>query len=157
MSREGKARIATIFVLVAVVAVVVIREAGVPFSLDARTSPSPRDAIYAMFDAGKAGDVQRYLSCYSGAMEQALDRARNESADFAQYLRDSNVGLKGIAVMEPELQSDWEAKVRVEYIYQDRNEAQIFSLEKGSRGWKISRVEPAERVKTLVPYGTPVQ
>jgi hypothetical protein len=157
MSLEGRARIATISILVAVTAVVVFRKAGVPFSLGARTPPSPQDVIYAMFDAGKAGDVPGYLSCYSGAMAPALERARNESADFAKYLQDSNAGLKGIAVMEPQLDSDREVKVRVEYIYQERNEAQIFFLENGSRGWKITRVEPVERVKTLVPYGTPVQ
>jgi hypothetical protein len=47
--------------------------------------------------------------------------------------------------------------VRVEYVYQDRNEAQTMYLEKASSGWKITRVDGAERVKTLVPYGTPVQ
>jgi len=31
------------------------------------------------------------------------------------------------------------------------------NLEKTTGGWKIARVDSAERVKTLVPYGTPVQ
>jgi hypothetical protein len=30
-------------------------------------------------------------------------------------------------------------------------------LEKEASGWKIARVDRAERVKTLVPYGTPLQ
>ena len=30
-------------------------------------------------------------------------------------------------------------------------------LEKINGVWKITRVDSAERVKTLVPYGTPVQ
>ncbi len=47
--------------------------------------------------------------------------------------------------------------MRVEYVYQDRNEAQSMYLEKLSGAWKIARVEAAERVKTLIPYGTPVQ
>jgi hypothetical protein len=45
----------------------------------------------------------------------------------------------------------------VEYVYQDRNETQFFLVEKTGRGWKITHVEPAERVKTVIPYGTPVQ
>jgi hypothetical protein len=45
----------------------------------------------------------------------------------------------------------------VEYVYQDRNEAQIMHLEKAGNDWKIARVDGAERVKTPVPYGTPVQ
>ena len=32
-----------------------------------------------------------------------------------------------------------------------------FFLEKAPGGWKIARVDSTERVKTLVPYGTPVQ
>ena len=47
--------------------------------------------------------------------------------------------------------------MRVEYVYQDRNEAQMMFLEKAQGGWRIARVDGTERVKTLVPYGTPVQ
>ena len=47
--------------------------------------------------------------------------------------------------------------MRGEYIYQDRNEAQTMYLEKGPTGWKISRADSDERVKTLIPYGTPVK
>jgi hypothetical protein len=59
--------------------------------------------------------------------------------------------------MAPEITSDREAKARVEYVYQDRNEAQNMYLEKTTTGWKITRVETAQRVKTLIPYGTPVK
>jgi hypothetical protein len=30
-------------------------------------------------------------------------------------------------------------------------------LEKGPGGWKISRTEGDERVRTLIPFGTPVR
>ena len=56
-----------------------------------------------------------------------------------------------------EFKSNGVAKVRVEYVYQDRNEAQMMFLEKTQGGWRIARVDGSERVKTLVPYGTPVQ
>jgi hypothetical protein len=59
--------------------------------------------------------------------------------------------------LDPQTITDTEAKVRVEYVYQDRNEVQMMYLEKGSRGWKISRTDGDERVETLVPYGTPVK
>ena len=110
-----------------------------------------------MMDAARNGDVKKYMANYTGEMARSLERARSESGDFAKYLRDSNAALKGIAVMEPQSQSEREAKVRVEYVYQDRTEAQYFYLEKAARGWKISRVEAAERVKTIIPYGTPVE
>lgn len=160
MSKERKARIVTILILVVALGVVVVRKTDIGSSirgLTQRADPTPQDAIYAMLDAARTGDVKKYMANYTGQMEQSLQRAKSDSADFAKYLRDSNAALKGIAVMEPQSLSDREVKARVEYVYEDRNEVQFFYLEKSRDGWKISRVESAERVKTLVPYGTPVQ
>ncbi len=159
MSKQRKAQILTIMILVAALGVVVSRKGLYPsiIGIMRRAAPTPQDAIYAMLDAARAGDVKKYLSSYTGEMEQALERARSESDDFAKYLRDSNAAIKGIAVMEPQPVADREVKARVEYVFQDRNEVQYFYLQKLSGGWKISRVDSSERIKTLVPYGTPVQ
>jgi hypothetical protein len=155
MQNKRKAQIVTILVLVAALGAIVMRKTNLRGSV--ALVAQPQDAIYAMLDAARAGDVKKYLASYTGEMEQSLERARSESADFAKYLRDSNAALKGIAVTEPETLSDREVKARVEYVYQDRNEVQYFYLQKLRDGWKISRVDSAERVKTLVPYGTPVK
>ncbi len=120
---------------------------------------APQDPIYAMLDAARQGDVNAYLGCYTGPMRAALEASVRESgaAGFARYLRDSNAALKGVAISEPERLSGSECRARVEYVYQDRNEVQNLYLEKAGAAWKIARVDGAERVKTLVPYGTPVQ
>lgn len=110
-----------------------------------------------MLDAARNGNVARYLASYTGDMAQSLARVKSDSADFVEYLRDSNAALKGIAVMEPQPQPDGQVELGVEYVYQDRNEAQFFFLAKTRDGWKISRVETSKRVKTIIPYGTPVQ
>ena len=49
-----------------------------------------------------------------------------------------------------------EARVRVEYIYSDRNEMQDVYLKQEGNNWKIVKVAGAERIKTLIPYGTAV-
>lgn len=123
------------------------------------TDPTPQDAIYAMLDAARAGDINGYLASYTGQMETSLKQSLAETTGpaFAKYLQDSNTAIKGVAISEPQTLTDREVKVRVEYVYQDRNEAQSVYLEKVAKNWKISRVDGAERVKTLVPYGTPVQ
>jgi hypothetical protein len=157
MTKQRTAQIVTIVILVAALGVVVGRKADLRASIAGvtqRPAPTPQDAIYAMLDAARAGDVGKYLASYTSPMEQALERARSESEDFAKYLRDSNAAVKGIAVMEPQPLSDREVKARVEYVFQDRNEVQYFYLEKLSGAWKISRVDSSERVKTLIPYGT---
>ncbi|MGH9721360.1 MAG: hypothetical protein ACRD8O_14205 [Bryobacteraceae bacterium] len=172
MSRERKAQIITLVVLVSALGVVAARKAGWKLSTArvaagfsaigrpaAKPDPTPQDAIYAMLDAARAGDAKAYLAAYTGQMETSLKQSLAETGEpgFAKYLKESNAAIKGIAIMEPQPLTDREVKVRVEYVYQDRNEAQFMYLEKGAGGWKIARVDGTERVKTLVPYGTPVQ
>jgi hypothetical protein len=147
MKKNRKAQVATLALLLAVAGLALVRN---------RTSPSaiqePQDTVYAMLNAAKAGDVKAYLASYSGQMEAALRQTLT-----ANYLKDSHAAIKGVAVSDPQKITDQEAKVRVEYIYQDRNEVQMVYLEKGPDGWKIARVDSDERVQTLIPYGTPVK
>ena len=169
MKRERKAQAITVAVLAAAFAVVVAKKNN--FQLPQAVSdaaaaasqpkgePSPQDAVYAMLDAAREGRVKEYLKFYSGQMLVSLQQAVQEQGEaaFGQYLRDSNAPVKGIAIDEPQLLTDREAKAKVTFVYQDRNEMQPMYLEKMAGGWKISRVDSAERVKVLVPYGTPVQ
>ena len=159
MSKQREARLITIGVLVVVLAVVVARRTGFRRAAALPEASGPQDAIYAMLDAAREGNVPKFLSAYSGEMAQSLGQTVRESgrAGFAKYLQDSNAAVKGIAITEPQALSEREVKARVEYVFQDRNEVQYMYLEKIGGAWKIHRVDSAERVKTLVPYGTPVQ
>ena len=154
MTRDRKAQIVTLIVLVLAVGAGVIRK-----TTWRQPDQTPQDAIYSMLDAARAGDVRAYLARYTGPMEAALRQTLAETSEpaFAQYLKDSNAAIKGAAVSDLEQTGDRETKARVEYIYQDRNEVQTLYLEKGPGGWKISRSETADRIKTLIPYGTPVK
>src|SRR5262249_1245363 len=164
MTKERKTQIVTLIVLAGALGIVLAQRTGwrlsdVKIAAAPKPDPTPQDAIYAMLDAARAGDVKTYVAAYTGQMDAALKQSLAETTEsgFAKYLKDSNAAIKGIAITEPQQLTDREVKVRVEYVYQDRNEAQTMYLEKGTGGWKISRVDSAERVKTLVPYGTPVQ
>jgi len=158
MTRERKAQLLTIGLLALALGIAVGRK-QVFRSSGESPSAAAQDAIYAMLDASRAGDIQAYLASYSGPMRSALEQSVRETGPerFSRYLKDSNSAIKGIAVSDPEPVSVRETKVRVEYVYQDRNEAQTVYLEKSGGGWKIVRVDGSERVKTLIPYGTPVQ
>jgi hypothetical protein len=157
MNKQNLARILTALILVTVLGVTLARKNN--WTRGQRVEATPEDAIYGMLDAARKGDVAKYLAAYSGPMEASLRQSIAESTNsaFRQYLQDSNASLKGVAVMAPEMVNSRETKARVEYVYQDRNEAQTMYLEKTSAGWKITRVETAQRVKTLIPYGTPVR
>jgi hypothetical protein len=158
MKKDRKAQVVTVAVLLVALGIALVRKTGW-HPPEARAAQNPQDAIYAMLDAARAGDVKAYLASYTGPLEAALRQALAETTEpgFAKYLRDSNAAVKGIAVSDPQKITDLEAKVRVEYIYQDSSEAQMMYLDKGPNGWKISRADSDERVKTLIPYGTPVQ
>jgi hypothetical protein len=164
VTKQRTAQIITSIVLATAMITVVGRKVGwkLPATRTLKATAAeatPQDAIYAMLDAAREGDVRKFLSSYSGQMAQSLEQTVRESTEsgFAKYLKESNAAVKGIAITEPQPLTDREVKARVEYVYQDRNEIQYMYLEKINGAWKITRVDSAERVKTLVPYGTPVQ
>jgi len=167
MSRRILKVVLTIAVLVAVLVVAALRthQWRVPASFQEwalfRTNPrapNPEDAIYGMLDAARAGDVKAYLDCFSGPVRDQLVQAVRESTEstFSSYLIDQNAAFQGVAVSVVDRPSVEEARVRVEYVYGDRNEGQILSLKADSDRWKIVAIAGAEAIKTLIPYGTEV-
>ena len=167
MKGNRKAQALTVAVLLAALGIALVKKTDVrlpdlkplKFVRSAEPSQEPQDAIYAMLTAAREGNVKGYIAAFTGQIETSLRRTLSETteAGFAKYLRNSNAAIKGVAVSDPQKITDLEAKVRVEYIYQDRNEAQIIYLEKNAGGWKISRTAGDEHVMTLIPYGTPVK
>lgn len=157
MTKERTATILTAAVLAAALGIGLGRKTG--WRVPKPAAPEPEDTVYAMLNAARSGDVKSYLANYTAGMEATLRQSIAESGDaaFAGYLIQSNAQVKGVAVSEPRKISESAVKVRVETIYQDRNEAQTMYLERGPAGWKISRTETDERIRTLIPYGTPVK
>jgi hypothetical protein len=119
---------------------------------------TPEEAIYAMLDAARLADPQAYLNCYTGQMKDQLAQTVTESssAKFSAYLKASNAAVQGVALSPPQAGTDGTVKVRVEFVYRDRNEVQFFYLSKPASEWKIFKVDGAERARTLVPFGTAV-
>ena len=168
MTRERKAQVATLAVLFAALALVAVKRGGWQasaaslsnlVSVRAPAGVNPQDTVYRMMDAARDGDVRTYLGCYTGQMESTLRQiaAEKGEAALASYIRNFNASVKGVAIQEPQSTAEREVRLRVEFVYRDRNEAQIYYLEQGGGSWKIARQENAEGVKTLVPYGTLVE
>jgi len=158
ISRDHIAKLITFLALALIVGFVLLRRPG--SSLNRREAATgPADAVYAMLDAARGGDIRAYLSHYSGAMNATLQRAVIDQgeAGFKNYLISSNAAIKGVAVMDPRPVSDGEVAIQVEYVFQDRNERQTMYLQNRDGAWTIDRVDTSEQVKTAVPYGTPVQ
>ncbi len=120
-------------------------------------SSGPEDAIYSMLDAQRAGDTTAYLEAFSGPIRDQLQQVVKEdsASKFASYLM-RNADFKGVAVTVVDRQSAEDALVRVEYIYNDRNEVQQLRLKRDGRHWTIVQVAGAEQIKSLLPFDSPV-
>jgi hypothetical protein len=157
MTQQTKARLATALIIAGAVAVVLWREQKLP-QPSAPQVAQPHDALYQMLDAVRDGNATAYLDAHTGSVAESLRRAIAEigEAKFVESLQRQNKPLKGIAVNDPETISPTQAKARVEYVFADRNEIQTVYFESTAGKWRISRVDGAERIRTVIPYGTPV-
>src|SRR5947209_870064 len=131
MTQQRKTQILTIGALALALGIAIGRK-QISGSSAESLSPAAQDAIYGMLDASRAGDVRAYLDSYTGQMRTTLEQSVRETGQerFSRYLNDSNSAIKGIAVSDPEPLSSREMKIRLEYVYQDRNEAQTMYLER---------------------------
>jgi hypothetical protein len=157
MTKEATARVVTLGVLAAALGFVGYRQTPRPDAA-APAEATPQSAIDGMLDASRAGNAEQYLGYFSGSLRDSLRQTMTDqgAAVFARQLQEQTAGLTGIAMQDPQLTPEGQARVRAEYVYRDRNEVQTFTLERQGTEWKIVRAESPERVKTLVPYGTPV-
>jgi hypothetical protein len=161
MTRERKAQIATVLILSSALALVAAkRVTWQPGTIlrSTSTAATPQDTVYRMLDAAREGNVRAYLDCYTGEMESSLRQIVIEQGEaaLARYIRDFNAAVKGVAIQEPQPEGN-EMRLRVEFVYGDRNDVQNYYLQRLASGWRIARQDNTAGVKALVPYGTPVE
>jgi len=127
-------------------------------SVSRPAAATPEDAIYGMLDAARSGDTAVYVDTFSGPLQQQIQEVVRESgkAQFASYLTGQSASFQSTALSLSDQPSDVEARVRVEYVYTNRNEVQIFHLRKIGQRWKIVGISGTDLAKTLVPWGTAV-
>jgi hypothetical protein len=164
MSKRSNGKsIFTISFVLALLVLVVIRNNGwrAPSwsgwsTFQFKSATGPEDAIYAMLDAARAGNIRAYLDSFSGPMHDQLLQTVNENTEpkFSAYLTAQNAAFQGVAIALIDRPSETEANARLEYVYSNRNEIQNLFLKNEHGGWKILKVAGAERIKTLVPFGT---
>jgi hypothetical protein len=156
MNKTKVSRIATVSVFVLMGAGLVLKTRS---SNDASSTGDPLGVVYAALDAARGGNVQMYLAHFTGPIEATLQQTVAESTEsgFGAYLKESNAGLKGVAVGEPQPVDDGNMKARVEFVYVNRTVAQTMYLARAATGWKISRIDGEEQVRTPFPYGTRIR
>ena len=119
---------------------------------------TPEDTVYGMLDAARAGDTAVYVDAFSGPLQQQIQQVIQESGktQFATYLTAQSSSFQSVALSVADQPSDVEARLRVEYVYANRNEVQTLHLKKSGGRWKIVGISGTDQIKTLIPYGTAV-
>jgi hypothetical protein len=163
MQRSKQRTIATILVLSGLLVFLVSRQNFDVLRIWTKTLLKPAQAqtvestVYRMLDSARKGDISGYLNSFSGKMRDQLAQAVRETSKdkFQQYLETENAKFTGVALArrrddsEPDL-----ACIRLEYVYNNRNETQDLYLRSIDGAWKIVRVDGADQIKMLIPYGT---
>jgi hypothetical protein len=128
------------------------------FSHSTSKARTPEDTVYGMLDAARNGDTKVYVDTFSGPLQLQIQQAVRESGklQFASYLAAQSSKFQSVAVSVTDQPSDVEARLRVEYVYTNRNEVQIFHLKKDEGRWRITGISGTDQIKTLIPYGTAV-
>lgn len=100
---------------------------------------TPEDLLIEMVVASGEGEVERFLACFGGELEERLRGVvRREGEDkIADWLRERSRPVKGFAILDKEPQEAGRVLVKTETVYQDRNTRQSFLLEERGGGWKI--------------------
>ncbi|MFA4015367.1 MAG: hypothetical protein RUDDFDWM_000447 [Candidatus Fervidibacterota bacterium] len=119
----------------------------------------PEDVVLAMFNAMERGDVRTYLSLLDGKAKERVMLFLREVGwkEFGRQLRKMHEGIKGIAVLPDEPLSEDEVKLKVELVFEGKNETQFVRLKRYGRGWKVIEFTQPEHQPQLIPYGTPVK
>jgi hypothetical protein len=128
------------------------------FAGSTNKAKTPEDTVYGMLDAARAGDAAQYVDTFGGPLHQQILQVMRESgkSQFATYLATQSGSFQSVAVSVADQASDVEARLRVEYVYKNRNEVQTFHLKKDSGRWSIIGISGTDQIKTLIPYGTSV-
>lgn len=113
--------------------------------------------VRQVFEAGAKGDVAGYLDQFTGDLRRRLDEeVRQRTAEgFAQHLKETVGPLKGWASFPAEFSAAGEAQIKLERVYAEYNEQQVFRLRQADGRWKICELGTSRTHVPTVRYGTP--
>jgi hypothetical protein len=118
---------------------------------------TPEARLRKFIEDARAGDVDGYLDAYTEPLRSRIVREADEvgRAAFAANLRRASEARKGHALYAPEPDGPDTVRIAVEAVYLDRNERQVYRLERRPDGWRIAGVEPARGSVPVARFGAP--
>ena len=116
------------------------------------------DCIHNMLRYSREGRTAEYLDCFEPKLRAKLEGERDamKAGEFADYLRRRAQPVRGFACSDETVLDENTNRIKVEWVFEDRNEIQLFSLKRIDGVWKIADMTEAQYKKPSVPYGTKV-
>jgi hypothetical protein len=160
VNRRTIAAIVTVALMGLMLAVGLRRPAAGPASHPTAASDrsrTPEGRLRALLEDARAGDVDAYLDAYAEPLRSRIAREADEAGHtaFAAELRRAAAARRGHALFAPEPDGADAVRIAVEMVYPDRNERQVYRLERGPDGWRIAAVESPHGRSPDARFGTP--
>jgi hypothetical protein len=124
----------------------------------AEEAASPaEETVRGLLRSGEGGDVASYLAMFTDPLKTRLEREveGRGRVEFADDLKRAAAARKSHAVFAAEPEGDDAARVAVETVYPDRNERQVYRVEKTADGWRIADVAMVRSHQPAAKFGTP--
>ena len=139
--------------------------------------PAPIQAVWAMYESARRGDINKYIDCFVPESQSAIKDTLKSMGEktFRDYLRNKANGVLGVSIYSlqgkdqnttgPANSGNTEASAAsegfdediitlpVEIVYKGRNEIQVFTLKRQGKAWKILSVSLPTLSPQPIPYG----
>ena len=157
MNRRILAGFLTIAVLGLVVAAGARRPSTAPGGTSRHSSDTPESVVSQLIADASKGDTKSYLNTFTGPLRDRLAREAEEAGPvaFAERLRAASSARKGHAIHAPEPDGPNAVRIAVESVYPDRNERQVYRLEREPDGWWIVEVDTIRGRVPAARFGAP--
>jgi hypothetical protein len=110
----------------------------------------------AMVESASAGQIDRFLDCFTGAALSEVEAARDSlgTERFAESLRASVAGLKGTVLHAGQVEGTVLVTLTLERVFADGNEKQEIRLRRVDDEWKIDQYSSKSRFVPEQRYGS---
>ncbi|OPZ05375.1 MAG: hypothetical protein BWZ10_03049 [candidate division BRC1 bacterium ADurb.BinA364] len=117
---------------------------------------TPSERVRLMSQSARLGQTDAYLACFDGDLKTELAHARDQAGEeaFADMLRRRAAPVRGMAISDQTDAGDSMVRLKVEWVFEDRNEIQAIGLRQSNGDWKIVQMDEAQYRKPAIPYGT---
>jgi hypothetical protein len=156
VSRKLIAGVLTVALMGLILAVGALRPSARPGK--SRSSDGTAEVRLRQFiEDARAGDVDGYLDAYAEPLRSRIAREADEAgrSAFAEALKRASGSRKGYALYAAEPDGPDAVQIAIESVYPDRNERQVYRLERGPDGWRIAAVEAVRGREPSARFGSP--